>query len=256
MVWFLLQKMEIISKLLKVSYQCSIVTEPILTINGIPLKFQNDFYCFSISGSGKIEGEIVDAASGIVAPEIGFDNFKDKDIKDKIVLIRDELPHHWDRMPANQQYALSHYLEIRTKAATVRSLGGKALIVIVSDEKWDNTDITGNNCFDIGIPVVALRAGVLGSLKNAPNQNELSINGVIDIQRQKVSLKNVIGVLKGSNPEAKPLIIGAHYDHLGIELGSEGLKQIFYGANDNASGVVTLLNIIKFLHEAELSTLT
>ena len=62
---------------------------------------------------------------------------------------------------------------------------------------------------------------------------------------KKVALKNIIGVLRSSANSGQVLIIGAHYDHLGIRVkeNSDGEKKeyIYNGADDNASGVAALL---------------
>jgi len=67
-----------------------------------------------------------------------------------------------------------------------------------------------------------------------------------------VALKNVIGVLPGSDPAraGESLVIGAHYDHLGhgeygASAGARG--QLHPGADDNASGVAVLLELARVL---------
>jgi hypothetical protein len=66
----------------------------------------------------------------------------------------------------------------------------------------------------------------------------------------KLKLKNVIGIIPGTDPELKenPVVISAHYDHLGlgwpdVHPGDEG--KIHYGADDNASGIAILLELAK-----------
>jgi Zn-dependent M28 family amino/carboxypeptidase len=57
-------------------------------------------------------------------------------------------------------------------------------------------------------------------------------------------LKNVIGVLPGSDPALRDqvVIVSAHYDHVGVRPGGEG-DRIFNGANDNASGVASVIEV-------------
>ena len=55
---------------------------------------------------------------------------------------------------------------------------------------------------------------------------------------------NVLGLLPGLNPELKPIVLTAHYDHLGMENG-----EVFAGADDNASGVATLLGLARYFSE-------
>lgn len=63
---------------------------------------------------------------------------------------------------------------------------------------------------------------------------------------------NIVGVLKSkTSNDLKPLIIGAHYDHIGIIEAMEN-DSIANGANDNASGTVAVLEFAKFLSDKEL----
>jgi hypothetical protein len=57
-----------------------------------------------------------------------------------------------------------------------------------------------------------------------------------------VAVRNVIGLIEGTDPELKNeyIGIGAHYDHLGI-----GMAGVYNGADDNASGTAALLEIAK-----------
>ena len=60
---------------------------------------------------------------------------------------------------------------------------------------------------------------------------------------------NVVGYIEGTDPKLKNefVILGAHYDHIGItEKGFEG-DHINNGANDNASGTTVLAEVAKYL---------
>jgi len=59
-----------------------------------------------------------------------------------------------------------------------------------------------------------------------------------------VKLRNVAGILRGSDPTLKDtyLVLTAHYDHLGVRLEGAG-DRIFNGANDDASGAASLTEI-------------
>jgi hypothetical protein len=71
----------------------------------------------------------------------------------------------------------------------------------------------------------------------------------VEVERDFITLKNVIGVLEGKGPLAdETVVVGAHYDHLGYgERGSlaRGVKAIHYGADDNASGTVAVLELAR-----------
>lgn len=68
----------------------------------------------------------------------------------------------------------------------------------------------------------------------------------------KVTLRNVIGVLPGSDPVLKDtyVLLSAHYDHVGTAAQMPG-DNIFNGANDDASGVATVLELARVLSEQQ-----
>ncbi|MEP7235108.1 MAG: M28 family peptidase [Ignavibacteriota bacterium] len=67
---------------------------------------------------------------------------------------------------------------------------------------------------------------------------------------EKTKAANVIGFIRGSDRSLRDqiVIIGAHYDHLGMggRNALDTLKAIHYGADDNASGTVGLLELAEF----------
>ncbi|OHC04104.1 MAG: peptidase M28 [Planctomycetes bacterium RIFCSPLOWO2_12_FULL_40_19] len=70
--------------------------------------------------------------------------------------------------------------------------------------------------------------------------------------REVVTIKNVIGVIPGTNPQwaGQSLVIGAHYDSHGLGwpdclAGNEG--KIHPGADDNASGISVLLEFARLI---------
>ncbi|MEA3503823.1 MAG: M20/M25/M40 family metallo-hydrolase [Bacteroidota bacterium] len=63
-----------------------------------------------------------------------------------------------------------------------------------------------------------------------------------------LNLTNVIGIIPGTDPDFKdnPVVVSAHYDHLGfgwpdVRKGNKG--KIHYGADDNASGIATIIEL-------------
>ena len=63
-----------------------------------------------------------------------------------------------------------------------------------------------------------------------------------------VKLRNVIGVMRGSDPALREtyVLVTAHYDHLGIR-GSGAGDHIFNGANDDASGTASVIEVANAL---------
>jgi Peptidase family M28 len=89
----------------------------------------------------------------------------------------------------------------------------------------------------------ALNPGVVNSGTPA------SITAHVDAPNRKpVTLRNVIGILRGSDPALRDtcVILTAHYDHLGVRPGSSG-DRIYNGANDDGSGTVSVIEIARAL---------
>ncbi|MGA3028170.1 MAG: M28 family peptidase [Bryobacteraceae bacterium] len=61
---------------------------------------------------------------------------------------------------------------------------------------------------------------------------------------QTAAAKNVVGVLRGSDPRLRDtcVVLSAHYDHLGVKD-----NQIYNGANDDGSGTVSVIEIASAL---------
>lgn len=64
-----------------------------------------------------------------------------------------------------------------------------------------------------------------------------------------LELSNVVGMIPGINPDlsASPLVVGAHYDHLGRV---PQTARFYPGADDNASGVAVMLAVAEKLSRA------
>ncbi|MDD4666207.1 MAG: M20/M25/M40 family metallo-hydrolase [Clostridia bacterium] len=56
--------------------------------------------------------------------------------------------------------------------------------------------------------------------------------------------ENILGVIRGKQDSSQYIVLSAHLDHLGI-----GENNLYPGANDNASGVATVLEIARLLGE-------
>lgn len=62
-------------------------------------------------------------------------------------------------------------------------------------------------------------------------------------EESKIKVKNIIGIIEGNNPD-EVIILGAHYDHVGMTDG-----YIWNGADDNGSGTVGVMTIARAIME-------
>ena len=72
----------------------------------------------------------------------------------------------------------------------------------------------------------------------------------VSVLTEQVESPNIVGVLPGSDPQRKGeyVVLTAHLDHLGIGEPIGG-DRIYNGAMDDASGVATLLDVARQMHE-------
>ena len=105
-------------------------------------------------------------------------------------------------------------------------------------------------------PVLQVESSELSDAIDTDKKLTLSLD-VPAPEDQPVTLKNVIGVLPGSDPELKSacVMLTAHYDHIGTTATSQGLALskaigndiIYNGANDDGSGTVSVIEIARAL---------
>ena len=69
---------------------------------------------------------------------------------------------------------------------------------------------------------------------------------------QPVKLRNVAGILRGTDPQLKDtyIIVTGHYDHLGMRPNASG-DSIYNGANDDASGTASVIAVAGALASLE-----
>jgi hypothetical protein len=69
----------------------------------------------------------------------------------------------------------------------------------------------------------------------------------------EIAERNVIGILEGSDPVLKNewIILSAHFDHIGIGKPVNG-DSIFNGADDNATGTITVMALAKTLGSSKV----
>lgn len=99
------------------------------------------------------------------------------------------------------------------------------------------------------VPILVVSDPAIRSLVAGMKEGTLSVH-IAAPAVQPVKLRNVAGVLRGSDPELKDtyVAITGHYDHLGVRGSGEG-DHIYNGANDDASGTSSVIEIANALAE-------
>ncbi len=203
-----------------------------------PFTVGTDWMPLGFSSKGGVQGgEVVFAGFGISSAELKYNDYAVSNVKDRIAVVFDSTP---DGDSPHGQFVSAG--QVRFKAAAARAAGARALLIIANEDKLSDTrysHLMYDNAGEAGIPIAAISrqsaARILGDLASlekaadartaaASNRSAMghNLNLVIDVIRRESPSFNVVGILPGSDPKLKneTIVIGAHYDHLGM--GGEG----------------------------------
>jgi len=89
------------------------------------------------------------------------------------------------------------------------------------------------------------KKSISDSIKKYPFKSA-KVSAKAGVTERFVNTENVLGIIEGSKYPEEIVVLTAHYDHLGIENG-----KICYGADDDGSGTVALLEIAQAFSQAK-----
>ena len=242
-----------------------------------------DFTPLSFTANGEVEGNVVFAGYGLIVPGnngVSYDSYAGLDVKDKIVLVLNYLPEEVDM---KRRHELNLYAGLRYKALLARERGAKALLVVAGPKSPNAGELIplsfDKASADSGIIAVSISGKAADTLFAGSGKNLATIQSKLDkeehdivgsfdlpgiqvkistaVERLKKTDRNVIGLSPSSEGMENPefVMVGAHYDHIGhgeidslARKGEEG--QVHNGADDNASGVSTVLELAASLAKA------
>lgn len=222
-------------------------------------KPEGEFLPLALSANGETQGELVFAGYSISAPDKNYDDYAGINVQGKIVLAL-------RGMPANDS-TFAREAMFPNKLRVAREKGAKALILVsgphspFNDEPvpfWNEPIMV-----DAGILGVTVKRAFAEALFYLPDvQKRIDetrkpfsfpipnafVRMKVNLVREKLEDANVVGLLKGSDPKLQQeiVVIGAHYDHVGVGVDRDGTQQIFNGADDNASGTSGLLELAQY----------
>jgi aminopeptidase YwaD len=232
-----------------------------LVANGDSYLPQTDFVPVGFSEDGKVTtASVVFAGYGIRSAELKHDDYTGLNVQGKIVLC-----YRFGPGGNDPKSRYSRFYPIRYKAMMAREMGASALLVVAENEKEDQLiPFRRDTSFGTsGIPVFSIKQRVAqqwfqssGRKWPAGSQSSRSfelpgikISLTSEVIREKSTADNVLGWIPARTGTQETLVIGAHYDHLGLGIqGSLSPKWgvVHNGADDNASGVAGLLELARF----------
>ncbi len=212
-----------------------------LYINAKSFKANEDFYPLQYSGNGVVTGYITKVEYGIYAPKLNRDDYASKqNIAKRILVFESSSPDGSDPHGKFGDYDLAQRVEV------AKAKGAVAVIFVNSDTTIESPKADFMHKFTSStIPVLFAKGEAARMLKN-----DVIINCTVgaDIQKIEKHGHNVIGFI--DNKANTTVVIGAHYDHLGMGGESSlfrGEPQIHNGADDNASGTAALIELARML---------
>jgi len=230
-----------------------------------------------VSQSQVKTSEIVFVGYGIVAPEYGWNDYNDVDVKGKTVLILINDPGFATQNPSLfKGNAMTYYGRWTYKFEEAARQGAAAAIIIhdtapaaygweVVRNSWsgpqfhlhkdnDNMDRAAIESWiqkDVAEELVAASGLNLVDLEQAalsPEFKAVELRATVDASVENRIVRsqsyNVGALLPGSSRPEELFIYTAHWDHLGMDSLVAGDEDgIFNGAVDNASGIAALLEL-------------
>jgi Peptidase family M28 len=196
---------------------------------------------------------------GYGVADSAYNDYKDIDVKNKIVVVSDGEPKSNDTtylISGNKKRSpWSWNLELKLAAAAKN--GASALFII--DTEKSNRSWTANaggiypahllkpktiNRYMISNNVVRAIFGTIDLSKGKTAKKTTTIN--FNILQLKNSAANVAGILPGTDKKDEFIVLTAHMDHLG----KDG-NTIYYGADDDGSGTCAILELAEAFVKAK-----
>lgn len=250
-----------------------------LTVSGLPgdLVQNRDFVPFNFSSGKAFSGGITFCGYGIVAPEKNHDDFARIDLQGQVALMLRGEPSGWGDAEGNR----TRHAMLRNKVYNAKDRGAVAALIVNAKPQEGEQDhlieFVAEGADEYGVPAFHVSRAIVDTLFTGSGlgpldelqkrldagesvSSELPHNeshGQAGFEKVTAPTRNVLGMLPGTEPEGGVIVIGAHYDHLGLRkprmrrfkagklVEQNAEPQIHNGADDNASGVSGLIEVAR-----------
>ncbi len=241
-----------------------------LSVDGKEYAVGLDFMPLALTSNSALEAPVAFCGYGLMpsGDTLHRDDFAGVDLSGKWAMILRGYPE--SDMESKGYASLS---TDRLKVLNAREKGA-AGVLLVSGEKWDvadNLDKPSRSESGAGIPVLQVKRSVaeailrgsstaLAELEEKAAQAKshtafiagASVIAEAEVLKKEAFTSNVVMMIRGESSPEEYVIIGAHFDHLGM--GGPGSSSrtpdtvaIHYGADDNASGVALMIELAEML---------
>jgi Zn-dependent M28 family amino/carboxypeptidase len=239
--------------------------------NPADLTYRTDYVLWSMRNDSMTttRNDVVFVGYGIVAPEYDWNDYKDVDVKDKIVVVLVNDPGLRDSTIFRGSI-LTYYGRWTYKIEEAQRQGAAGILLVHTTESATYPWTTVQSSWTgpqvrIEEPATSLKiAGWLSQQAAAKLVRQggqdldqltgraykkgfkaqplnLQIEASVQSAIRRSGTSNVLGRLPGRGPLAQEaVLVGGHYDHFGISAPVNG-DSIYNGAEDNASGTAAVL---------------
>lgn len=218
-----------------------------MVFKGEELQLSKDYYPVQYSSNGEIAGELLYVKYGITAPEKKYDDYKkvsDDKAAGRVFVMDVSSP---DGIHPHSEYLKYHDLGERVTMA--KEKGAVAVIFVNLEGAANDINPHFRSIHNKGVPAVFVTNNDIA--KKLVKKGDVSIQ--TSLRENFVDGFNIAAYK--DNEADRTIIIGAHYDHLGMgDKGSslyKGEPAIHNGADDNASGVAALLELALMISKAD-----
>jgi aminopeptidase YwaD len=247
-----------------------------LSIAGSQGVFGEDYGLYAFSSNATVEAEVVFAGFGMVieTDELKHNDYEGLDVKGKWVLVL-----KGDPEPDSNESAYIPYADARSKALYARDQGAAGLLLLGGEKNRPGDEaapfVVERSILNVGLPVIDLRKAWADKalLQIGPKTDSLEalmlsgkkpsdymvlplVTAKTSLIQNRVTTFNVAAMWPGTDSILKDeyIVIGAHYDHLGMGGPGSGSRHPdtiapHYGADDNASGVAGIIEMAAYFAE-------
>ncbi len=198
-----------------------------LSVNKSKMHYGKEYVVLPVSNSGTYTGETVYLGA------LDAEKIKDMDLKGKMVLLDQKVT---DGRP---------FMRILYQATALEEVGATG-IIFISD--------TVNARYSTSRAMAGSRAVYLNV--NKALGERLKKGATVKVctivrtttEGQRIG-RNIVAKIAANpalNPNGECIVIGGHYDHMGIRNTEQG-NQMYPGADDNASGIATVIELARYV---------
>ncbi len=244
-----------------------------LSFNGIDAVSGKDFKPMTFSSNETLDSRVIFAGYGM---DIDHDSLKWNDYENLNVEGKWVMVLRADPEPDSDSSLFIAFGGDRDKVLTARDKNASGIIFVSGVNSSKDDKLMGNTFSRVtasaGLPAInitrKLADSILGGNMSIAELEEDIIEGKktigletssiiiasTDLNRVEVKTQNIVAVIEGNDPELKNefIVIGGHYDHLGMGGHGSGSRTpdtiaVHNGADDNASGVAAIIELAEKL---------